>query len=108
MAVWRRIKGRTITPPLVRFLRHVDPEPLDRCLLWTGCVNKDGYGRFRPGLRHTRLEYAHRYAWKEAYGDIPSGYTVDHMCKNRACVNLQHLRLVTWEDAWARREAEGG
>jgi len=37
----------------------------------------------------------HRHKWEEANGTIPEGYEIDHMCKNRACCNLDHLRLLT-------------
>ena len=38
---------------------------------------------------------AHRYAWERANGPIPSGMHVDHLCWNRTCVKVEHLRLVT-------------
>ena len=38
---------------------------------------------------------AHRIAWFDANGPVPDGLTVDHMCHNRRCVNIDHLRLLT-------------
>jgi hypothetical protein len=38
---------------------------------------------------------AHRYAWEQKHGPIPAGLVVDHRCRNRACINLDHLRIVT-------------
>lgn len=38
---------------------------------------------------------AHRAAWAYRYGQIPEGMTIDHTCKNRRCVNVEHLRLLT-------------
>lgn len=38
---------------------------------------------------------AHRAAWVHAHGQIPEGMTVDHVCKNRTCVNVEHLRLLS-------------
>lgn len=38
---------------------------------------------------------AHRVEWEKVHGPIPDGLELDHECKNRACVNLDHLRLAT-------------
>ena len=38
---------------------------------------------------------AHRAAWVHANGQIPHGMTVDHLCKERRCVNVDHLRLLS-------------
>lgn len=43
------------------------------------------------GVRKRR----HRWAWEFANGPIPEGMIIDHLCRNRACYNVEHLRLVT-------------
>ena len=64
------------------------------CIPWP-TSNGDGYARiFVSGQRWL----AHRWVWTRAYGPIPDGLTVDHVCKVRHCVNLSHLRLLTRED----------
>lgn len=38
---------------------------------------------------------AHRAAWTHHNGPIPDGLTIDHLCRQRRCVNPDHLRLLT-------------
>lgn len=61
------------------------------CLLWTGTKNDDGYGRIRVD---GRMLSAHRVAWTEAGGTLAPGAEVDHICHNRACINVGHLRIA--------------
>lgn len=37
---------------------------------------------------------AHRYAWEESNGPIEPGKVLDHLCRNRSCVRLDHLEVV--------------
>ena len=62
------------------------------CLEWTGARNQKGYARMQVD---GRLESVHRYVWEREHGPIPKGREVDHVCLNRACINIQHLRLAT-------------
>jgi hypothetical protein len=66
------------------------------CIEWQGELDKDGYGRFRVRRRPLMYRWmAHRFAYEVAKGEIPDGYHVDHLCRNRRCVNTAHLEAVT-------------
>jgi hypothetical protein len=67
------------------------------CWDWTAWKNSKGYGSFTTDstLLGVRTVKAHRYslALKGVY--VPSGLVVDHLCRNRSCVNPGHLEIVT-------------
>lgn len=62
------------------------------CWSWTGAIDKKGYGRIR--INKCVLK-AHRVAYEEWEGPIPPGLTLDHLCRNHACINPHHLEPVT-------------
>ena len=67
----------------------------EQCVLWTGHIAKDGYGRVNRDSRNRSPQLAHRWAWEMLRGPIPDGYEIHHICGKRACVNTGHLQLVT-------------
>lgn len=84
---------RRIEPIEDRFFRKVDAVGI--CWVWTGYCNKDGYGRFNRGAQGMGVASAHRWAYEYLVGAIPAGMTLDHLCRNRKCVNPDHLEIVT-------------
>lgn len=81
-------------PIAERIWRHVDRWDPDHCWLWTG-GKTNGYGSIGvPGGRTGGVP-AHREMYQLMVGPIPEGLTLDHLCRNRACVNPKHLEPVT-------------
>ena len=62
---------------------------LTGCWIWLR--THEDYGYF-IGKRAHRISYEH---WK---GKIPKGLVIDHLCRNRSCVNPQHLEAVTQKE----------
>jgi hypothetical protein len=71
------------------------------CWEWQGSIQSAGYGKFQQdGL--TIL--AHRASYEAHVGPIPDGLQLDHLCRNRRCVNPSHLEPVTLRENVLRGE----
>lgn len=55
-------------------------------------ITTNGYSRIRINNKNIQ---AHRWAWELVNGQIPEGFVIDHLCRNRKCVLPEHLRMVT-------------
>lgn len=86
--------GRPPKPAIERFMRQTR-EADNGCLEWIGNIDRYGYGQFHPGGRKTKNKGAHRWAHEHFKGPIPDGFQIDHLCRNRKCVNPDHLEAVT-------------
>jgi hypothetical protein len=62
------------------------------CWPWSGFIESNGYGGF--SYRGAK-QYAHRVSYSLYRGKIKEGLVIDHLCRNRSCVNPGHLDLVT-------------
>lgn len=80
-------------PPalIARFWMKVKPDS-SGCWEWTAS-KRNGYGQFGASARH--IEPAHRVAYELLIGPIPNGLVIDHLCRNTACCNPEHMEPVT-------------
>lgn len=66
----------------------------DGCWQWPG-TDEATYGAFTM--------YAHRWTYEEMVGPIPDGLQIDHLCRNKGCVNPEHLEPVTHAENQRRK-----
>lgn len=94
---YRRFKAEGILrgsgPSLKDRLPHLVRITETGCWDWSRYVDSDGYGRVK--IRGKSERRAHRAVYEELVGHIPDGMDLDHLCRNRRCVNPEHLEPVT-------------
>ena len=77
-------------------LRARSTEVPSGCRVWTGPLDRDGYGSMHF---QGKYQYVHRVVWQIEHGPIPPGMEIDHVrdrgCRYRNCVNIDHLEVVT-------------
>lgn len=73
----------------------------DGCWLWLNAPNNSGYG----GLSFAGKRYvAHRLSYEIYRETIPVGLVIDHLCKQKLCVNPNHLEVVTNKENQLRKD----
>lgn len=76
-----------------RFMNKITKS--NNCWIWNGTKDKDGYGKFKS---NGRTYLAHRLSYELFREDIPKELVIDHLCRNRACVNPEHLEAVPMKE----------
>lgn len=82
-----------------RLWARIDKAAPDGCWVWTGALNASGYGAVG---RDSKVLRVHRVTYELLVGPIPDGLQLDHLCRNRACCNPEHLEPVTNRENWLR------
>lgn len=76
----------------LRFLlRKCVTDPETQCVVWMGARR----GRYGVARRNGRPVSVHRLAYRELVGPIPAKCSIHHLCRNKLCVNEDHMVLVT-------------
>lgn len=73
---------------LARFMAKINVNAETGCWEWTDRLSRDGYGKFASAL-------AHRVSYEHFVCAIVPGLQIDHLCRNRCCVNPAHIEAVT-------------
>lgn len=90
----------------VRLAGHVIDGKPDPCWIWTGGHSGNGRGGNYPRMCLDGGTVAvHRTSWTNQNGMIPPRKQIDHKCRNRMCVNPDHLEMVTHKENQKRRDA---
>lgn len=86
------ISGKRRTTVKDRFRKRYVVGESTGCWEWTGSLSRKGYAPFYVGGKNRA---AHRFSYEQEVGPIPDGLVLDHLCRNRKCVNPAHLEPVT-------------
>lgn len=74
------------------------------CLIWQGATQSRGYGCVSAGSKG-KTKLAHRAVYEETIAAIPAGMTIDHLCRNKLCLNVAHMEVVTRAENTRRKNA---
>lgn len=69
------------------------------CWFFARALSTAGYGVIWNG---EKVVYAHRLMYEQMKGSVPKGLELDHLCRNRSCINPDHLEPVTHKENQAR------
>lgn len=97
-----KTKGRPRVSVADRYHSRYDIDPVTECWVWNKGRFSSGYGALYVGSNN---KPAHRIGYELLIGPIPEGLELDHLCRNRPCVNPWHMEAVTHEENVRRGEA---
>jgi len=100
--------GKETKPIIERFMSKVE-KTQDGCWNWIGAIVPGGYGKFSVEKNKIRKCFnAHRWSYEYFKEPIPAGLTLDHLCRNRRCVNPDHLEPVSIRENLLRGNGVSG
>lgn len=82
----------TLGMPVCERVRLRSEHRPNGCVIFKGCLTERGYGHIRDGKR---MRMTHIVMYEAKHGPVPEGLELDHLCRNRACWNEEHLEPVT-------------
>lgn len=90
-----------------RLMEGCRQDPDTGCWLWQRSKNREGYGRTNRGGHNGQGIVAHKLSYETFVGPIPQGMQLDHLCRNRSCINPDHLEPVTPKENIRRGTGHG-
>lgn len=84
--------AKAITGDFDKLLKNYQVDDDSGCWIWKG-ITREGYGRIK--ISGMPVLQAHRASYEHHVGKIPEGLVIDHLCRNRSCINPKHLETVT-------------
>lgn len=97
------IKNNTLDQERARIKSGCAVQRITGCWLWIGCHSGNGYGMMKCG---DKMVNVHRKSHELFNGSIAEGMQIDHLCRNRACCNPDHLEAVTCRENLLRGQTK--
>lgn len=90
------MSARRYTSDRHRVEANISKDPATGCWVWQGETQARGYGRVFLGRKASpKYAMAHRFSYEVFVGAIGEGLVIDHLCRNKLCVNPEHLQPVS-------------
>lgn len=82
---------------LARVLKKINKT--NDCWIWTGAISGNGYGQIWGDKNGKQMSLpAHRVVYGLLVGEIPDKLDIDHLCRNKTCVNPAHLEPISHQE----------
>ncbi len=65
------------------------------CILWDRAKTGGSSGGYANAVVSGKNVVMHKFLWEQKYGPVPRGKELDHICRNKSCINTEHLEPVS-------------